>query len=130
MEGFPGLRVGDLGTGDVSAMTVPVLLAQHAKVATLEKQNRDLSWQVAMLARPGGTSGTPSSMRPPSSGSVPTAPQARASPPLTRRCPAVPAIVLEKRGRLPATSISWPPDQRRPIVTECCGVSIGKQIIG
>ena len=28
-------------------------LLQHARVVALEKQNRDLSWQVAMLARPG-----------------------------------------------------------------------------
>ena len=31
----------------------PAGLLQHARVAALEKQNRDLSWQVAMLARPG-----------------------------------------------------------------------------
>ena len=35
----------------------PPLLPQHARVATLEKQNRDLAWQVAMLTRGGGGTG-------------------------------------------------------------------------
>ena len=46
------------------------LRVQHAKVATLEKQNRDLSWQVAMLADKVTAPVAPQRAAP---GSVPTA---------------------------------------------------------
>lgn len=51
---------------------------QHAKVATLEKQNRDLSWQVAMLARPGVTPA-----RPTAAAGLPAAPMVCCTPRLT-----------------------------------------------
>lgn len=82
------------------------ILLQHARVAALEKQNRDLSWQVAMLARPGEKQGAkPARVSP--SGLLPTSTQARPR----GRCVGPPFELLPVSQ--PAMPLQWPLQSNR-----------------